>query len=135
MNLTTEKKIALAKGLRSNMKSIQGNADKMYNETVERLGIPEESREELLFFDYIYNDGDFPNIPQLADSEPSREISDREILEQNVLTEIFPHDVALNVTRLEVIDENGRQFVQNSVKSEKVYLSFQDDGKTLKIFI
>jgi hypothetical protein len=36
------------------------------------------------------------------------------------------------VTRFEVIDENGRVYV---AKDCKVELSYQDDGRTLKIFI
>ena len=37
-----------------------------------------------------------------------------------------------DVTRLEVIDNNGRQYVMWDCKVE---LSYQDDGKTLKIFV
>ena len=36
------------------------------------------------------------------------------------------------VTRFEVIDENGRVYV---AKDCKVELSYQDDGRTLKVFI
>lgn len=36
------------------------------------------------------------------------------------------------VTRFEVIDENGRVYSQWSCKIE---LSYQDDGRTLKVFI
>lgn len=38
------------------------------------------------------------------------------------------------VTRLEVIDDLGRTYV-NWDKRNKIELSLQDDGKTLKIFI
>jgi hypothetical protein len=38
------------------------------------------------------------------------------------------------VTRVEVIDEEGRSYV-NWDENNKVELSFQDDGKTLKVFI
>jgi hypothetical protein len=38
------------------------------------------------------------------------------------------------VTRVEVIDQDGRSYV-NWDKSNKVELSFQDDGRTLKVFI
>ena len=37
-----------------------------------------------------------------------------------------------DVTRLEVIDNNGRQYV---MWNGKIELSYQDDGKTLKIFV
>lgn len=36
------------------------------------------------------------------------------------------------VTRFEVIDENGRAYTQRDCNVE---LSYQDDGKTLKVFI
>ena len=39
-----------------------------------------------------------------------------------------------DIIRLEVIDENGRSYT-NWDKANKVELSLQDDGKTLKIFI
>lgn len=39
-----------------------------------------------------------------------------------------------NVTRVEVIDHNGRSYV-NWNKNNKVLLSLQDEGRTLKIFV
>lgn len=38
------------------------------------------------------------------------------------------------VTRVEVIDENGRSYT-NWNEQNKVELSLQDDGRTLKVFI
>jgi hypothetical protein len=38
------------------------------------------------------------------------------------------------VTRVEVIDQDGRSYV-NWNDNNKVELSFQDDGRTLKVFI
>ena len=38
-----------------------------------------------------------------------------------------------NVTRVEVIDNSGRSYVNMGVKS--LQLSYQDDGRTLKLFI
>ena len=38
------------------------------------------------------------------------------------------------VTRVEVIDQEGRSYV-NWDDNNKVELSFQDDGRTLKVFI
>jgi hypothetical protein len=38
------------------------------------------------------------------------------------------------ITRVEVIDENGRTYV-NWKKENKVEISIQDDGRTLKVFI
>ena len=37
-----------------------------------------------------------------------------------------------NLTRLEVIDESGRVYINNNCKME---LSYQDEGRTLKIFV
>jgi len=36
------------------------------------------------------------------------------------------------LTRLEVIDESGRVYINNNCKME---LSYQDEGRTLKIFV
>jgi hypothetical protein len=44
--------------------------------------------------------------------------------------EDMAHD--LKVTRFEVIDENGRAYTKHNCKVE---LSYQDDGRTLKVFI
>jgi hypothetical protein len=38
------------------------------------------------------------------------------------------------VTRVEIIDQDGRSYV-NWDENNKVELSFQDEGKTLKVFI
>ena len=39
------------------------------------------------------------------------------------------------VTRVEVIDENGRSYTKYLKPYQEVELSYQDDGRTLKIFI
>ncbi len=51
-----------------------------------------------------------------------------------MLSDKFQNDTLDNqtVTRFEVIDENGIVYV---AKDCKVELSYQDDGKTLKVFI
>jgi len=41
---------------------------------------------------------------------------------------------AEKVTRVEVIDENGRSYV-NWKDNNRVLIQMQDDGRTLKIFI
>jgi hypothetical protein len=41
-------------------------------------------------------------------------------------------DQTQRVTRFEVIDENGRAYVRYGVGIE---LSYQDDGRTLKVFV
>jgi len=38
-----------------------------------------------------------------------------------------------SVTRVEVIDKNGRSYTNHKVAD--LHLSYQDDGRTLKIFI
>jgi|SaaInl0LU_22_DNA_1037365.scaffolds.fasta_scaffold12432_2 hypothetical protein len=40
-----------------------------------------------------------------------------------------------NVTRVEVIDENGRSYTKYLDNDQKVCYSIQDDGRTLKVFI
>jgi len=42
------------------------------------------------------------------------------------------HDLA-SITRVEVIDKTGRAYT--NMKAENVSLSFQDDNRTLKVFI
>ena len=39
-----------------------------------------------------------------------------------------------DVTRVEVIDENGRSYTNKDPRN-KVELNFQDEGKTLKVYI
>jgi hypothetical protein len=43
------------------------------------------------------------------------------------------NDPYKDVTRVEVIDNNGRVYAKHSV--ERVWLSEQDDGRTLKVFV
>lgn len=42
-------------------------------------------------------------------------------------------DPTVPITRVEVIDDEGRQFVRWDIP--KVELSFQDGGRTLKVFL
>lgn len=49
-------------------------------------------------------------------------------------TESLFNEKLLQVTRVEVIDQKGRSYV-NWNKDNKVEVSLQDDNKTLKIFI
>jgi hypothetical protein len=46
----------------------------------------------------------------------------------------YKEDMAdiLKVTRVEVIDEYGRRYTKHNCKVE---LSYQDDGRTLKVFV
>lgn len=39
------------------------------------------------------------------------------------------------VTRFEVIDETGRAYVRGPRDPVQVELSYQDDGRTLKVFV
>jgi hypothetical protein len=43
--------------------------------------------------------------------------------------------ILFNVTRVEVIDENGRSYTKYLKEDQKVCYSIQDDNKTLKVFI
>lgn len=54
--------------------------------------------------------------------------------------DLYPTQEAQSrITRLEVIDENGRAYVRTDVLSGgsgvRVDMSLQDDGRTLKIFV
>jgi hypothetical protein len=50
------------------------------------------------------------------------------------IVESLPIQALRNCTRVEVIDQKGRSYV-NWKPTNKVRLSMQDDGKTVKIFI
>jgi hypothetical protein len=39
------------------------------------------------------------------------------------------------VSRVEVIDDKGRTYVKYLKEDEFVWLSYQDDGRTLKVFV
>jgi hypothetical protein len=52
-----------------------------------------------------------------------------------VLKEADYLDDLHNVSRLEVIDDEGRTYVKGANKVEEVHFVLQDDKKTLKIFI
>ena len=43
------------------------------------------------------------------------------------------NEIPETVTRLEVIDENGRSYVKYNISD--IEFSVQDDGRTLKIFL
>ena len=53
---------------------------------------------------------------------------------QNQLKQSAPHINALQVARVEVIDEHGRSYV-NWDDNNKVEVNYQDQNRTLKIFI
>lgn len=50
------------------------------------------------------------------------------------LTKKHPQKEIKGCTRIEVIDENGRSYV-NWKPSNKITISMQDDFKTMKIFV
>jgi hypothetical protein len=52
----------------------------------------------------------------------------------DVMAMLPPITFLEKVNRVEVIDQNGRSYV-NWKPSNRTELSFQDDGKTLKVFI
>lgn len=56
-------------------------------------------------------------------------------MENNIFFDKKGKPISLaTVNRVEVIDSNGRSYV-NRYQHNKVELSFQDDNKTLKIYI
>jgi|TARA_B110000977_G_C10996501_1_gene462110 hypothetical protein len=48
---------------------------------------------------------------------------------------VNPYFDSTEVTRCEVIDETGRAYVKYLDEDQVLELSYQDDGKTLKVFI
>jgi len=44
-------------------------------------------------------------------------------------------NVLKKITRLEVIDENGRTVIFNQFSDKEVAISVQDEGRTLKLFV
>jgi hypothetical protein len=65
-------------------------------------------------------------VPFPADAEQTVSIAAQSSAERAIA------DAARRVTRFEVIDKDGRAYVRHGVSVE---LSFQDDGRTLKIFV
>lgn len=56
-----------------------------------------------------------------------------DIRDQEAMNREAQQDIP-NITRVEVIDENGRSYV-NWKPTNKVVLQVQDEGRTLKVFI
>ena len=78
-------------------------------------------------------------IEQLAIKYSNRFIIDQPFI-KDMFVEVYTQcqeDMAdtSKVTRFEVIDENGRVYVKNSLYNCHLELSYQDDGRTLKVFI
>lgn len=46
-----------------------------------------------------------------------------------------PKELENKITRVEVIDENGRSYVKYLKPHQEVEFSYQDDDRTLKVFI
>ena len=47
--------------------------------------------------------------------------------------DIYIYEKIVNITRVEIIGKNGREFV-NILKNGYYEISIQDDGKTIKLF-
>jgi hypothetical protein len=65
-------------------------------------------------------------VPFPADAEQTVSIAAQSSAERAIA------DAVRRVTRFEVIDKDGRAYVRHGVSVE---LSFQDDGRTLKVFV
>lgn len=39
------------------------------------------------------------------------------------------------ITRLEIIDKNGREVIVSPTDGKRITYSIQDDGRTLKVFV
>lgn len=53
----------------------------------------------------------------------------------NMLHQALEYEAMKAVTRLEVIDKEGRSYTKNLDESERVWYNLQDNDQTLKIFI
>ena len=53
----------------------------------------------------------------------------------NMLFDAFELEAMKGVTRFEVIDEEGRTYVNHLLEDQRVKFSLQDDDRTLKVFI
>lgn len=53
----------------------------------------------------------------------------------NMLFDAFELEAMKDVTRVEVIDEEGRTYVNHLLEDQRVKFSLQDDDRTLKVFI
>lgn len=58
----------------------------------------------------------------------------KELSIADVMAMLPPVTFLEKVNRVEVIDQNGRSYV-NWKSTNKTEISFQDDGRTLKVFI
>ena len=65
--------------------------------------------------------------------EAMQEYADQQLRLYSVVKSLLIQDLP-NCTRVEVIDQKGRSYV-NWKSTNKVRLSMQDDGRTAKIFI
>ena len=75
---------------------------------------------------YLCNHDGTIFVPFPADAGQTVLIAARSSAEQDKA------DAARRVTRFEVVDKDGRAYVRHGVSVE---LSFQDDGRTLKVFV
>jgi hypothetical protein len=88
---------------------------------------------------YSYRNRNFKNEILYAKSKYDETYLKEELLE-TFKNEIMKEDEVIvdgiiklpRVTRVEVIDENGRSYVSNNVE---VKLSYQDSAQTLKLFL
>ena len=53
----------------------------------------------------------------------------------NCFTSTEKYEAIQGVTRVEVIDEEGRSYVNYLNEDQRVHFSLQDDDRTLKVFI
>lgn len=79
---------------------------------------------------------DFDSIPDYkCDDGSLSERDKKQALVNIMLRESF--GMSQDVDRLEIIDESGRAYVKGSIYGTPVSidLSYQDDGRTLKVFV
>lgn len=82
---------------------------------------------------YAYDD-QIAAIAKWVESEFEEKKQGEKLPIHNVMYRLPPVTLLEKVNRVEVIDQNGRSYV-NWKPTNKTELSLQDDGKTLKVFI
>lgn len=87
-----------------------------------------KTKEEILKLSYAYSDK-----VNMSKDMTSLSITDAVTYGYTQCQQDMSKDQTL--TRFEVIDENGRVYVKNSLYNCHLELSYQDDGRTLKVFI
>lgn len=83
-------------------------------------------------FPMLKTDRDTLAVKLLKEKNEKLKDRNKELEAQHEAETMYYESKNESLTRLEVIDESGRVYVNNNCKME---LSYQDEGRTLKIFV